>query len=368
MNLKQSDKQSHASRHRAASRGGVRIVMVLVLALLVTGSVVLVCAPKRAEKVAASPPSVLPVSVQEVVRTNLEDRVVFTGRVEADKDVRLAVDDNGRILWLGADKGEKVAEGQLLLRLDDTVEAAAVARAGVDLQQAEEDLARWTAMKETGAVSVHDYESVRNRRDLARIALEEARGLLAKRQVRSPVNGVVNARWAEIGEMAMPGTPAFQVVKTDKVKLLLDIPERDAGCMQAGNPLPFVVDALGGGTFTGEVVFVATAADAASLTFRLEVAMDNVAGRLRPGMIARASVSRGMQSDVTVVPLQALIPDQGQYVAYVVVDGRAVRRVVKLASVMDTLAVVQDGLQAGDRVIIAGQRMAADGASVKVAP
>ncbi len=368
MNLSRNESTDKAPRGGNAAAGGVGIILALVLAFLVVGILALALWPKRPEKVEPVPQTLLPVAVQEVMRTNLEERVVLTGRVEAEKDVRLAVDDNGRILWLGADKGDRVHQGQLLLRLDDTVETAGVARAEVSLRQAAEDLDRWTAMQQAGAVSVQDFENVKNRRDLARIALEEARGLLAKRQVRSPVDGVINERLAEIGEMAMPGKPAFQVVKTDTVKVVVDIPERDVAAMRAGMPLAFTVDAIEAAAFTGAVVFVATAADAASLTFRLEIRADNPEGRLKPGMIARIGVSRGGIRDAAVVPLQALIPDQGQYVAYVETDGRAVCRIVKLAAVVDTLAVVQEGLQPGDRVIVAGHRLVTDGASVRVMP
>lgn len=366
MNLLRSEKRPGSSD--AGRRSLSRMVMLAVLVLLAAGAVALRYWPRGAETLAPSLPSMLPVRVQNVVRTNLADRLVLTGRVEADKDVRLAVDDNGRVLWIGADKGELVREGQLLLRLDDAAATAAVARAEVSLRQADEDLARWSAMKEAGGVSVQDFERVKHRRELDRIALEEARGLLAKRQVRSPVDGRINERWVEVGEMAMPGNAAFQVVKIDKVKVVMDVPERDVGFMREGTPLPFKVDALGDGLNTGEVAFVASAADAASLTFRMELAVDNAGDRFRPGMIARVQVERGVLRDVVVVPLQSLIPEQGQYVAYVVAEGRAVRRIVRLASIVDTLAVVRDGLDAGDRIIIAGQRMVTDGAVVKVMP
>lgn len=357
-----------ASERPAPARGRVRIVLVCVLLLLVAGALALIFWPKGKVDLAPTPPASVQVFVQDVAATNIGEEVVFTGRVEAEKDLHLAVDDNGRILWVGADQGDRVSRGQLLLRLDDAAATAAVARAEISLRQAEDDLGRWAAMKEAGAVSVHDYETVRNRRDMARIALEEAVGMLDKRRVSSPVDGVVNRRYAEVGEMAMPGKPAFQVVQTDRVKVVVDIPERDAGSIQPGMPLAFTVDALGGRVCTGEVVFVAVAADPASLTFRTELIAGNAGNEMKPGMIARVRVTGGVKGNAVVVPLQALIPDQGQYVAFVVVEERAVRRVVKLASVTDTLAIVDEGLQPGDRIIVAGQRKATDGVSVKVNP
>lgn len=345
-----------------------KMILVLILLVLVIGSVAMMLMPKRAEVVPVAEPVALPVVVQEVVLTNLQDQVVYSGRIEAEQDVSLAVDDNGRIVWLGAAQGDRVKAGAFLLRLDDAKETASVSRAEVELRQAEGDLVRWEAMKKAGAVSAQDYETMRNRRDLALIAVGETRGLLAKRTVVSPVDGVVNERMVELGEMAMPGKPAFRVVKADTVKVLLDVPERDVAFMKVGMPLGFTVDVLPGEGLTGVVAFVASAAEAASLTFRLELRAENPEGRIKPGMIARVSLRRGERRGAVVVPLQSLIPDQGQYVAYVVEDGRAVRHVVKLVAVVDTLAVVQDGLRPGDRVVVEGQRLATDGLSVKVMP
>lgn len=355
-------------RNDAMAPRKTMVILVLILGLLVIGSVVMMLMPKRAEVLPVAVPVALPVVVQEVVLTNLHEQVVYSGRIEAEQDVSLAVDDNGRIVWLGATQGDRVKAGDVLLRLDDAKEKASVSRAEVEFRQSEGDLERWEAMKKAGAVSAQDYETMRNRRDIAKIVVEETRGLLAKRMVVSPVDGVVNDRLVEVGEMAMPGKPAFRVVRADAVKVLLDIPERDVASMKVGMPLGFTVDALPGAGLTGVVAFVAAAAEAASLTFRLELRAENPEGRIKPGMIARVSLRRGERQGAVVVPLQALIPDQGQYVAYVVEDSRAVRHVVKLAAVVDTLAVVQDGLHPGDRVVVEGQRLATDGISVKVMP
>lgn len=354
--------RDYAATHQPA------LVLALVLLLMIDGSIALIAWPRGVEKVAPAEPVALAVKVREVVLTNLQDVVVYTGRVEAEHDARLAVDDNGRIVWLGVEQGERVKAGQVLLRLDDAAAVAGLARAEVQLKQAEEDVARWEAMKKAGAVSDLDYEGVRNRRDLARITVEEAKGLLGKRRVTSPVDGVVDERMVELGEMAMPGKPAFRVVKADRVKVIVDIPETDVAAMKVGLPLGFALDALPGAGLTGVVSYVSAAAQEASLTFRMELSVENTEGRIKPGMMARVSLRRRETQGAMAVPLQALIPNQGQYVAYVVVDGRAVRRVVKLSTVVDTLAVVQSGLRPGDGVVIEGQRLAADGMSVKVVP
>jgi RND family efflux transporter MFP subunit len=107
-------------------------------------------------------------------------------------------------------------------------------------------------------------------------------------------------------------------------------------------------------------------ADARSNTFRTEVRLANPEHLLRPGVIARASLTRRVLRDALSVPLRALVPVKGQYVAFCVKDGRAVRRLVTIAAIVDSAVVVREGLQEGDAVVVEGQRALTDGAAVTV--
>lgn len=346
----------------------VAVVLTIVLVFIVGGIVLLAFMPPRAEIVAEKGPVVMAVRVQATVLTNLPEIVTMTGRIEAEQEVRLAVETSGRVIWLGAEKGDSVVAEQDLLRLDSRSQTAAVTRAGVNLRQAEDDLKRWLALKEAGSVSSLEYESVLNRRDLARLALDEARTDYDRSHVHTPIDGRLEERTVEVGEMVNPGVPVFRVVKTDRVKVVVDVPERDVNALRVGEAVRFEADALRGMTFTGKVAFVAAVADLRSNTFRIELLVDNPGGLLKPGMIARVAVLRGIIGNAVIVPLSALVPIKGQYIAYVVEAGRTVRRVVKLETVVDVLAVVQEGLKPGEQVVVEGQRLVTDGMAVTVTP
>ena len=353
------------------SRPGLRkvaLVLAIVLVLILGGIVILAVLPARSEKVPEQPSRAIAVVVQQAVVTNLAEVVTMPGRVEAEKEVRLAVETSGRVIWLGAEKGDRVGVDQVLLRLDSRSQTAAVTRAEVNLRQAEGDLKRWAALKDSGAVSALDYENVLNRRDLARLALDEARTDYGRCTVHSPIDGRIEERPVEIGETVMPHVPVFRVVKTDRVKVMVDVPERDVLALRVGAEVSFEADAVQGTTFTGKVTFVAAAADSRSNTFRSELLVENADGLLKPGMIVRVAVVRGIIRNAVAVPLSALIPVKGQYVVYLVEANRAVRRVVKLETVIDTFAVVQEGLTPGDRLVVEGQRLLADGTAVTVTP
>ena len=85
-------------------------------------------------------------------------------------------------------------------------------------------------------------------------------------------------------------------------------------------------------------------------------------------MIARIRIDRGLIARALVIPLQALIPEKGQYIAFVVQNQQAVRRVLKLKTIIDQQAVIADGLREGDQIVVAGQRRLTDGMTVAPAP
>jgi multidrug efflux pump subunit AcrA (membrane-fusion protein) len=86
--------------------------------------------------------------------------------------------------------------------------------------------------------------------------------------------------------------------------------------------------------------------------------------RLRAGMIAEVALVRGVAEQAIVLPLAAVVPHKGDYVVFVVEDGHAVRRLVRIDSFVGHEAVIRSGLSAGERVVIEGQRTLQDGMPV----
>lgn len=351
---------------RAESRfSWTGFVLVFVLLSFVGGATLLAVLPKTPEAVAPVPAKSVPVAVQPVVVQDVPETVVYPGRIEAVETVRLAVERPGVVVALGAGKGDRVVQGQLLLALDSRAQSNLLARAQVELQQAENDLRRMEELRKTGSVPVRDVETAEARRDMARIAASEAALEREKCELRSPLRGVVEERRVETGEYVAPGQPVFEIVDASRVFLVVHVPERDVYAVRTGQPIAFQVDALPDRSFTGQVTRVASVADPQSNTFRVEIAADNSGGTLKPGALARAALNRRVLAQAVCVPLRALVPVKGQHIAFLVEQGHAVRRVVRIAAVMGTVAIVQEGLQPGDRVITEGHRTVADGSAVR---
>jgi membrane fusion protein (multidrug efflux system) len=241
-----------------------------------------------------------------------------------------------------------------------------VRRAEIEKSDAEKEQRRWEDLEKTGAVSDSDLDSIRRRSDLADVALAEATVYLSKCILESPVRGIVDDRYVESGEYVAEGAPLFRVVEVDTVKMVIDVPEQDVLAAEAGREVPFTVSAYPDRTFTGRVSFVSLVASSGSNSFRTEVLVGNADGSLRPGMITEASLVRGTRERAAIVPFSSVVPEKGEHVVYVAEEDRAVRRLVKIDTMLGHEVVLSSGVEAGDALVVDGQRGLQDGALVDV--
>lgn len=317
------------------------------------------------EEVDTPPERAYPVQVTVVETRSVADIVRLPGRVQPDLRAQLAVDKGGRVIELLADKGDRVAAGDVLLRIDDRIWSTAHAQAEIELREAERDYRRWTELSRTGSVSASEFDAVRARHDRARVTLEEAQVHLEQCVVRSPADGIINRRMIEVGEHAAEGAAVFELVVSDPVRLVIDVPERDIAVVSVGDSIPFTVSILGGEEFAGEVKHIAEAASPVGNSYRVEATVPNPDRILRPGMLAEARLQRGLREDSIVVSLSAVLPRRGDHFVFVAQEDRAVRRLVRIERILGADAILASGLAVGDELILEGHRELIDGALIE---
>jgi len=345
----------------------VGTVLWIVLGFVALVSVVFGLIRKPPEDVMAREEEPVLVRTMAIEPRDVPDVLVLPGRIKPCVDTDLAVEKAGVVVAIAVDEGDKVAAGQVLLRVDSRQWEHARRQAEIENREAREDLARWQEVKKTGAVSESDFASVRERSELAEAALSRAELDVSQCVVRSPVSGIVDNRYIDIGEYASEGTPVLRVVRIERVKLAVDIPERDISAVGSGKTLPFTVTACGECVLTGVVSFVSVSADPRNNSFRVEADVENTQRLLRAGMIADVTIERGVRKNAVVVPLTAVIPQKGEHVAYVVRDGRAERRVVRLDAIVGREAVIAAGLSRREMLVVEGHRSLRDGMAVNEA-
>jgi len=338
------------------------------LAVAVVLIILMFVVKKKPEVVEAVESRPVPVSVVTLGTRDLPDVVSLPGRIEAFVQAELAAEKPGRIMRIDVEKGDTVKTDQLLIQIDDSLWRTGLRRAEVEHREAAKDLARWEALKESGAISDSELDGARTRMDMAEASLEEYRVHVEKCRILSPMKGIVNNRFVDVGEYINEGAPALQVVDIDTVKLIVDIPEQDVLSISQGEEIPFRVASLQNQSFTGKVAFVAVQADAHANAFKTEIHADNAGHGLRPGMIAEVSLARSAYRDAVVVPLNAVIPRKGEHVVFVAEGDHAALRVVRMRSIVGHEAVLTSGVGAGDRLIVEGHRSLEDGVPITVVP
>ena len=346
-------------------QGSMRMVLLGVLAVVVLLIAIMALTKPNGKKLPESTETAQPVTVLAAHLTNTVDVVHLPAWVVANVDAILAAEKAGRIVAIQADLGDPVEQGQLLMQIDDRIWQANLRQASIAARDAEKNFERFKKLEESGAVAESEYDRIEKTHIQATSQLEEATINIEQCRVESPITGIVNDRFVEVGEYVQPGTPVFQVVDHATVKMAIAVPEKDIFSVHKGDRIGFTIQPLEGRRFEGVVSFVAAQADARNNSFRTELVVDNTDGTLRPGMIAQVAFHRGTNENMVSLPMSAVLPSKGDHIVYLAKDGQAVRRKVQIETITRERALISQGLEEGDLVIIEGNRALNDGQRVE---
>lgn len=309
----------------------------------------------------------IPVSVVSVIKRNLEERFSLPGSLEAWEDLTLAAEIAGTVDWVGPPEGAHLASGKAILTIDSVSQKANLERARVDAEVKLANMQRLERLVAENLVSRQEYDNSVTAYEAAHQNLKLARIALDKSTVRTPISGVLDDRSVERGEYVKVGDAVAVVVQVDRLKVLVDVPEKDVRYLQVGeevNVLQTQIDTGETIARQGKLVHLAYKADPVTRTYRAKVEVDNQDRMLRPGMIVRIEALRRTLEDAVAIPLYALVDNEGRKVVFVEEQGKAHLRPVEIGRAIDDQIIIRSGLTEGERLIIKGQQLLSDGALV----
>ncbi len=343
--------------------------IIVIFALAGTG-LLCVMAGQRKAAAPAGPASIsvdLPVQVVSVARRRLATSLTRTGTIQASNDVVVISETVGRVLAVSAEVGDLRKAGAVLAKIDDELKLAAFRTAEVALEKARRDQARFETLVEQASATSAELEGIR----LA-FKAAEAQYMVARRQyqdteIKTPITGIVTARYINVGATVAPGTPVAEVVDLSRLKIVLNVAEKDAYALKTGDPADVALDVYPGKPFPGTIRTIGSKADDAH-NFPVEVTLDNPADRpLRAGLFARVRLGSPAGREVLAIPREALVGSIRVPSVFVVVEGVARLRPVVLGEEAGEFLEVLEGLGEGDRIVVDGQSNLKDGAAVVVA-
>lgn len=314
---------------------------------------------------------VINVEVASVQPARFVEEIRLTSVAMANQDVLVAAEESGVIRELFADRGDRVATGEAIAKIDDRVLSAQVAqaRAAADLAQQTWDR-RKRLWEEERVGSEIAYLEARYAAEQSAASLASLEERLDRTVVRAPFDGVLDERHVDVGAMVSSGDPIGRLIDLNPIKVFAGVPERYAADVNVGDEAVLQFEALGSDSHTASIRYVGSAVDPQNRTFPIEVVLPNPGGRIKPQMVANMAVTRRAVDDAIVLPQDALVRVEDGYVAFVAVERDGVEvaevRPVTLGPTRRNLVVAESGIQAGDRLIVVGQKAVEDGDRINI--
>lgn len=332
--------------------------------VLLALAVLAACSEARQEE--KKEESGVPVEIARVTIGPIDAAYRGTATLEAEDEATVMAKTSGVIEQILAEEGQRVGAGQVLARLETDRLKLEAARAKAEADKARENFDRNTRIYERNLISKDLYDQSRFALDAARAAYDLTALTLRESEIRAPISGVVSARYIKVGNVIQPNSAAFKITQMDLLHAHIYVPERDIHKLAPKQAATLTLDAWPDKSFTGSILRVNPVVDAATGTVKVTVAMGRGQRELKPGMFGRVEILYDRRDAATLVPKDAVLSEDAAQSVFVVDDGKARRRPIKVGYSDSYHYEVLDGLKAGDQVVTTGQANLKDEARVHV--
>ncbi len=305
------------------------------------------------------------VEVAPVKRVRLERSVAAVGTLRSHDSVMLRPEISGRIAEINFTEGGKVAKGQVLVRLDDSVARARLQQARANLKLAGSQYNRSVELNKQGFVSKQARDEAASNLAVQQAAVALAEAELEKTSIQAPFDGLVGLRTVSVGDYVGPGTDLVPIEAIDPLNVDFRIPEQFLSAVSVGARLHVTFDAMAGLQREGSVGAISPQVDVGGRSLLLRANVPNPDYVLRPGLFARVQLELAETMGL-VIPESALAPSgDAQYVYRV--EGGVVRRImVQIGQRVGAQVEIVSGLNEGDSVVVSGLQKVRDGVEVEV--
>ena len=341
--------------------------------------------------------TVEPVTVTEVSVGALEQTITATGSVEARRKILVTAEPGARIAALYFNEQDIVAHGRVLAKVDDIELVtqqrqmeAALNLAKTNLAEAEATRERTRSLYEKGYVARQEVDASQLQVDLYRtqVADKQAAIRLLKAKIdqtliRAPVSGAVTRKLVEVGGVVSDGTrgPAAnaggqlqpkaiaEIAHLDALEFHADVDQTDVGSLNRRQRVVVALDAFPDVRFQGSVdeITLANVEEVSGrVRYKVRIALEKTNVPLRLGMTGTADFILARKENILTLPSSVVVERDGEAFVFVVEDGKAGQRPLRIGLRNEESVEVVSGLPAAERVIQRGRNKVKDGQAVEV--
>ena len=303
------------------------------------------------------------VTTATVRSERLSQKLEALGNARANESVDISSKTSNVVTAVRFRDGERVRAGQVLVQLDDATARADVAAAQAAVTESESQYNRSRELLNTQALSKSSFDQLEATLKANRARLQSANARLEDTVIRAPFSGRVGLRRVSVGALISPGDVITTLDDTSVIKLDFAVPETYISTLREGLSVRATAPAHPGRTFTGKVASIDSRVDMNTRSVLVRALLSNEDGALKAGMFLNVSLAKD-ERDTLLIPEEALTPEAEKQFVFVVADGKAHRREVRIGGRSPGIVEILAGLNAGDRVVVEGTQKVRDGAPV----
>jgi membrane fusion protein, multidrug efflux system len=342
-------------------------ILLCVAAMSAVGAVA--ACSHRAGSIAAAP--VRTVHVAKVTDAALDNTLRAVGLLTPKDEARLSFKVGGLIESVPVEEGQIVKAGQVLAVLKPAEINASLEQARQAAAKAQRDLDRGRALLADGVATEEQVQDLTTAFKVAGAAQSSAEFNANHARIVASVDGVVLRKLAESNELVQAGQTVVVLGGANRGWIVrVGLADRDVVRIRVGDAARIEFDAWPGQNFSGRVSNIASAADAGTGTFTVELQLDAGGARFVQGLVAKVALSPRTAVSGQVIPLQALLEANDKEAGVFVLDPatRTVRRVnIQIGRMSQGRIEVTGGLEQGALVVTDGAAFLENGESVRVA-
>ncbi len=309
------------------------------------------CQP--APETAAKARSAAPVKVQVLQLETVQTRLQALGSLIAKESVDISSTVTEKIQHLHFSDGQQVTAGQLLVTLEQAVEAAQLKSAQADLAEHERELQRLHGLlaKQSAAQTEYDQRQSAKLRASAKIA--EITALINERNIRAPFSGVLGLRELSPGALLSPGTRITSLDDISVMRLEFAVPSLNIAAVAVGQEIVAHSDALKE-DFTGQITAIDNRIDAINRSLKIRAQIANPDGRLKPGMLMQLNLITAERESMLIPETAVQSVQLEHYVWLMDKEGKAQQREVEIGIRKPGFVEIRNGLAVGEQLIYEG--------------
>lgn len=345
------------------------IILIVLIILILAVAWVLVGNKKTLEKeelLSESKVEVLPVLVEEIIRTELHERFTFSGILKPAKELMVISQTQGEVKEVHFELGDYVTKGSLIVQVDNEMLAAQFKVAEANFEKAKRDIERFEKMAEVDGVTRDQLEKMQLNLKNSEAQYITVNKRLEDTYIKAPFTGHINQMFTKKGSMLGPGVPIFEIVNIDRFKMTIKCSEDEIIHINKGMNVVIKPKSLDDVELKGSVSKVSVSADMAQ-QYTIEISINQSSDQhLKGGMVAVAELFGSENYDIIAVKKNIILTIDGKDYVYRIVDHTAIQtEVLTGISVNDNIE-IKKGLNVGDQVVTSGLNLLSDGTKVKI--